>query len=264
MIGCILFKPYYKLTFFFSVKYVTLMLFLKKRRVFMAEYFPDSPYVVDNVGSFSEELMLLLSTSATKNYNPGEIIYLQGEPSKYFYFLKDGKVKVSIFKEDGSEKILAIQENNTFFGESAAFDRYPYFATATAMLTSRVCCIKIEDAETLIQKHPRISFLIITSIIRKLRLLGLQVEDLTFLDAQKRVVHIILKLLDEVGFSTKDGIVIEKRLTHEDLASLTGLSRVTVTNVLNYLEKLNLISKGRQKIMIINKDKLSSLMEEPT
>ena len=55
----------------------------------MAEYFPDSPYVVDNVGSFSEELMLLLSTSATKNYNPGEIIYLQGEPSKYFYFLPD-------------------------------------------------------------------------------------------------------------------------------------------------------------------------------
>lgn len=240
------------------------MLFLKKKGgCSVAEYFPDSPYVVDNIGNFSEELTLLLSMSATRVYNSGEIIYLQGEPSKYFYFLKDGKVKVSILKEDGSEKILAIQENNTFFGESAAFDRYPYFATATAMLSSKVCCIKIEDAETLILKHPRISFLIITSIIRKLRLLGLQVEDLTFLDAQKRVVHIIIKLIDEVGFITKDGIIIEKKLTHEDLASLTGLSRVTVTNVLNYLERLSLISKGRQKIVVLNRDRLSSLMEEP-
>lgn len=233
-----------------------------KKGCAVTEYFPDSPYVIDNVGKFSDELRLLISVSATRIYNTGEIIYLQGEQSKYFYFLIEGKVKVSILKEDGSEKILAIQESNTFFGESAAFDRYPYFATATAMIASRICCIRIEDAEALILKHPRISFLIITSIIRKLRLLGLQVEDLTFLDAQQRIVHIILKLIDEVGVVTNDGIVIEKKLTHEDIASLTGLSRVTVTNVLNHLERLRLLSKSRQKITILNRERLLSFMEQ--
>lgn len=221
-------------------------------------YFSDSPYVTDNVGKFTGELDTLLSIARLKRYKPGEVIYMQGEKSRRFYFVKYGKVKVSIFRENGSEKILAIQENNTFFGESAAFDRYPYFATATALEESDIHAFNIDEAETLIKAHPEVSLLIITSIIRKLRLLGVQVEDLSFLDAQQRVASILLKLMHEVGESTAGGILIKKRITHEDLANLTGLSRVTVTNVLNYLSRLKLITKGRQKYTIIDRVRLDS------
>lgn len=172
-----------------------------------------------------------------------------------------GKVKVSIFRENGSEKILAIQEDNTFFGESAAFDRYPYFATATALEESDIHVFDIDETETLLKDHPEVSMLIITAIIRKLRLLGLQVEDLSFLDAQKRVAHILLKLMHEVGEVTGGGILIKKRITHEDLANITGLSRVTVTNVLNLLDRLKLITKGRLKYTIVDRKKLESFVE---
>ncbi|HOD75787.1 MAG TPA: Crp/Fnr family transcriptional regulator [Syntrophorhabdaceae bacterium] len=223
-------------------------------------YFSDSPYVTDNVGKFTDELDTLLSIGRLRHYSPGQIIYLQGEESTSFYFVRDGKVKVSIFKENGSEKILAIQEDNTFFGESAAFDRYPYFATATAMEESNIYAFDIEETEALLKAHPEVSLLIITSIIRKLRLLGLQVEGLSFLDAQKRVASILLKLMHEVGEPTAGGILIKKRITHEDLANITGLSRVTVTNVLNYLDRLKLITKGRLKYTIIDRAKLESFV----
>jgi CRP-like cAMP-binding protein len=223
-------------------------------------YLSDSPYVTDNVGKFTDELDTLLAIGRLKHYNPGQIIYLQGEESTSFYFVRDGKVKVSIFKENGSEKILAIQEDNTFFGESAAFDRYPYFATATAMEESNIHAFDIEETEALLKAHPEVSLLIITSIIRKLRLLGLQVEGLSFLDAQKRVASILLKLMHEVGEPTAGGILIKKRITHEDLANITGLSRVTVTNVLNYLDRLKLITKGRLKYTIIDRARLESFV----
>ncbi|MDD3845258.1 MAG: Crp/Fnr family transcriptional regulator [Syntrophorhabdaceae bacterium] len=221
-------------------------------------YLSDSPYVTDNVGKFTDELDTLLGIGHIKHYSPGQIIYMQGEESTSFYFVREGKVKVSIFKENGSEKILAIQENNTFFGESAAFDRYPYFATATAMDESDIHVFDIDDAEALLRAHPDVSLLIITSIIRKLRLLGLQVEGLSFLDAQKRVASILLKLMHEVGEPTAGGILIKKRITHEDLANITGLSRVTVTNVLNYLDRLKLITKARLKYTIIDRVRLES------
>ena len=227
------------------------------------DYSPDSPYVVDNVGKYHDELDILLSISKIKRYFPGEMIYLQGEQSRYFYFVKKGKIKVSIFKEDGSEKILAIQEGNTFFGESAAFDRYSYFATATALEESELHVIGIDDAEALIKQYPDVSFLIITSIIRKLRLLGLQVEDLSFFDAQKRIAHILIKLMCEVGYENEEGIVIKKNITHEDIASLAGLSRVTATNVLNHLERLNIIKKGRRMLTITDSKRLSSFLSEP-
>lgn len=224
-------------------------------------YFPNSPYVTDNVGKFGDELKTLLTISRVRRYQNGQIIYMQGEKSRFFYFLGQGKVKISIFRENGSEKILAIQEDNTFFGESAAFDRYPYFATATALEESDIHVINIDEAESLIKAHPEVSLLIITAIIRKLRLLGLQVEDLSFLDAQKRVAHILLKLMQEVGEVTGTGILIKKRITHEDLANITGLSRVTVTNVLNHLNRLRLITKGRLKYTIIDREKLESFVE---
>lgn len=242
------------------------MLFLKMDKTIIqgkdkVPYYSDSPYVTDNVGQFTEELKTLLTISRVRRYQNNQIIYMQGEKSRHFYFVEHGKVKVSIFRENGSEKILAIQENNTFFGESAAFDRYPYFATATALEESDIHVINIEEAEALINTHPEVSLLIITAIIRKLRLLGLQVEDLSFLDAQRRVAHILLKLMQEVGEPAGDGILIKKRITHEDLANITGLSRVTVTNVLNHLGRLKLITKGRFKYTIIDREKLRSFVE---
>ncbi len=84
---------------------------------------PDSSYVIDHIGDFRKELSLLLAVGSRRMYQAGEIVYLQGEMSKAFYFLHKGKVKVSILREDGSEKTLAIQEGNTFFGESAACSR---------------------------------------------------------------------------------------------------------------------------------------------
>jgi CRP/FNR family transcriptional regulator, cyclic AMP receptor protein len=225
---------------------------------------PDSPYVIDNIKGFEKQLEILLSVSNARRYNPGEIIYLQGETSKDFYFLAKGKVKVSILKENGSEKILAIQEDNTFFGESGSFDRHPYFATATALDDSEIFVIPIDRAEAVIREHPDVSFMVINAIIRKLRLLGLQVEDFAFLDAQKRVAHILLKLASEIGQEHEEGIIIQKRITHEDLASLTGLSRVRVTTLLNHFQRLNIIRKRRLIIIVTDHDKLASLLGEPS
>lgn len=220
-----------------------------------------SPYVTDNVGKFTDELKMLLGISKVKRYQKGQIIYMQGEKSKHFYFVGQGKVKVSMFGKSGSEKILSIQEDNTFFGVGAAFDRYSHFDTATALEESDIHIINIEEAENLIKAYPEVSFLIITIIIRKLRLLGLQVKDLSFLDAQKKVAHILLRLMHEVGEPIGNGILIKKRITHEDIANITGLSRVTVTNVLNHLDRLKLITKGRLKYTITDREKLELLLE---
>ncbi|HOE18278.1 MAG TPA: Crp/Fnr family transcriptional regulator [Syntrophorhabdaceae bacterium] len=220
-----------------------------------------SPYVTDGVGKFNDELKILLTISKIRHYQKGQIIYMQGEKSKCFYFVGQGKVKLSIFSESGSEKIIAIQEDNTFFGESAAFDRYSHFYTAIALEESDIHVIDIDEAENMIRAYPEISFLIITTIIRRLRLLGLQVKDLSFLDAQKKVAHVLLRLMHEVGERGSEGMLIKKRITHEDLANITGLSRVTVTNVLNHLNRLKLITKGRLKYTIIDPEKLESLLE---
>jgi CRP/FNR family transcriptional regulator len=223
----------------------------------------DSPWVKDNIGQYQLELKKLLKSSNPKKYKANQVVYIQGERSQRFYFLRKGKVKISIFREDGSEKILAIQEDNTFFGESAAFDDQPYFATATILEPSEVYHIHRDDLLKMVKKMPSIASMLICALIRKMRLLAFQVEDLSFLDAQKRIVHILLTLGLELGVKKEEGLRIQKRITHNDVAQLTGLSRVTVTNVLNYLERLNLIKKSRCMLTLVDQEKLHNLLGNP-
>ena len=224
-------------------------------------YIPDSPYLTDNLNDHPEELSLLISISKPKDYRAGALIYVQGEEYKpYFYLIEQGKVKISLLGRDGSEKILVIQEKNTIFGYAVAFDGHAYFYTATAMEDTKVRIIHKKDFIDLIEKHPSVSLLIMSAFARVTRMLVLQIEDFSFLDAEKRVAHMIYKLAYEVGQKTPKGLLIAKKVTQEDVASLTGLSRVSVSLALNHLEDLDILRKKRNFIEVFDIQKLKAFV----
>jgi CRP-like cAMP-binding protein len=51
--------------------------------------------------------------------------------------------------------------------------------------------------------------------------------------------------------------MIPTRLTHKDIAALTGTSRQTVTTILNELKEQNLINFDRRQILIRDLEKLA-------
>jgi len=115
-----------------------------------------------------------------KSYEPAKIIFPQGEGRKYFCSFEKGHIQLSIFEKNGSEKIIAILENNTFAGEYAAFDGYPCFATATALEKSPPMSSTQAKLHLLLRAYPGVAFLLIATIIGKIRLFVLQVKDLSF------------------------------------------------------------------------------------
>lgn len=224
-------------------------------------YIPDSPYLVDNLTNHPEELSLLFSIAKRKSCSAGALIYVQGEERKpYFYLIEEGKVKISLLSKDGSEKIIVIQEKNTLFGYAATFDGHPYFHTATAVEDTKLRIIHINDFLRLFEKHPKVALLLIAAFARVTRMLVLQIEDFSFLDAEKRVAHMIYKLAYEVGQKTTKGLLIAKKVTQEDLASLTGLSRVSVSLALNHFEDLDILRKKRNIIEVLDIEKLKDFV----
>ncbi|HOC45800.1 MAG: Crp/Fnr family transcriptional regulator [Syntrophorhabdaceae bacterium] len=225
------------------------------------DYIPDSPYLTDNLTDRPEELSLLVSISERRHYPPGGLIYVQGEESRpYFYLIEQGKVKISLLSHDGSEKIIVIQEKNTLFGYAATFDGHPYFHTATAMEDTELRVVPLDPFLRLIEKHPNVAFLVIAAFARVTRMLVLQIEDFSFLDAEKRVAHMIYKLACEVGRKTPKGLLIAKKVTQEDLASLAGLSRVSVSLALNHFEDLDILRKKRNMIEVFDIEKLKAFV----
>jgi CRP-like cAMP-binding protein len=228
----------------------------------MSDNIPDSPYLTDNLTNYMTELTLLYENSTTRSCMPGEMIYNKGEVGRSeFYLIESGKVKIGLLSKDGSEKIVIIQEKNTLFGYAAAFDGHPHFQTATALEPTRLRVITIEKFLALNQKHPTLALLVIAAFSRVTRLLILQIEDQSFMDAQRRVAHMLCKLVSEIGQRTPKGFLIARKVTQEDIASLTGLSRVSVSLALNHFETMELLRKKRNTIEIFDPERLRDLVD---
>lgn len=232
----------------------------KKDGLLRYGYLCDSPYVVGRPGKFEKELALLLSGLKPRRYREKELVYTKGEVDGRFYYINKGKIQVTMSGPDGSEKIVAIHENDTFLGE-LALDGYPNVATAVTLEDSELYVITKSHFEVCARRHPEVALMILESVIRKARNAAFQIGYLSLLNAKGRVAHMLLTLAHEIGTETEEGIVIGKRITHETLAGLSGLARPTLTSVLKDLERAGLIKTRKRTIILADRQGLADVVE---
>jgi CRP/FNR family cyclic AMP-dependent transcriptional regulator len=106
-------------------------------------------------------------------------------------------------------------------------------------------------------ENRELSFKMLKLVGLRLMKLERKLELLVFKDARTRVIEFLKDAASwkgkKVGFET----MIPTRLTHKDIAALTGTSRQTVTTILNELKEKNLIYFDRKKILIRDLEKLA-------
>ncbi len=81
----------------------------------------------------SSERAALLAGALTSRFRPGEIIFREGDPAGGAYFLRTGRVQISIRVADGRERVLAVAKAGDAVGELGALDGGSRTATAKAL-----------------------------------------------------------------------------------------------------------------------------------
>ncbi len=189
-----------------------------------------------------------------RTYDKGEFLYHQDEVSTEFFFILKGRVQVSIAREDGSEFVLEIMGRWALCGEGPAFDHLPRFANAVALdkveavvFDSRDMCRAFRDLPEL-----AISLLRISSL--KQRTLGVRMQSLSLPKPEQRISELLNRLANLYGTTEGDATLIGISLTHEQIAAMTGASRVTVTRTLKRLKAEGVIDvRGKQLLLIQSK-----------
>lgn len=215
------------------------------------DYNGNSPWIKGNQKKF-ESIFKLHNIGKVKSYRASETIYIQDDFGDTFYYVKAGRVKIFILQEDGTEKILSIHEHGGFFGETTAIDQLPRPCCSSAMIDSEIIVVTPEELEKLIKLDMDLCLAILQSLTRKIRMLSFQIQDMSFLEAEQRIIHILLKLAADFGITTADGIKLSISFSDQELAGLVGVCRVTVTKTLNALKKQGLIDKQYRSITIKN------------
>jgi len=80
-------------------------------------------------------------------------------------------------------------------------------------------------------------------------------------EVERRVAHALLRLANQGGRKTDEGILIDFPISRQDIAQMTGTTLHTVSRIMSAWETAGLVSSGRQKVVIRDPHKLYLLAE---
>ncbi|RNC95963.1 MAG: Crp/Fnr family transcriptional regulator [Oricola sp.] len=172
-----------------------------------------------------------------KTFRAGEQIYAQGEPSNSFYFVVSGLVQISIFRIDGVEIVLEKMGPDTICGEATAFAGLPSFSSAVATEPTTVLEFEARRLPDLFREHPEFALILLRLTSLKQRVLALRLEQMVSNKPEERVLELLTRLGEMFGTRHAKGNMVRTRLTHEMIAAMTGVSRVTVTRTLKRMRE---------------------------
>lgn len=183
-------------------------------------------------------------------FKKDQFIYFLEEKATHIYMIASGRVKIGHYLDDGKEVVTAILTTGEVFGELALAGEDTRKNFAQAMDSVTICPLSIDDLKELMKEDKELSFRILKLVGLRLMKLERKLELLVFKDARTRIIEFLKDSASwkgkKVGFET----MIPTKLTHKDIAALTGTSRQTVTTILNELKDQNLINFDRRKILI--------------
>lgn len=204
-----------------------------------------------------EQLEGIERRAVMRRFSKGELIYVPGDPGQSVLVVAQGRVKIKGITPDGKEFILAFVDEGELFGELALVDDAPRGEFAEAADPTELLAIPREELFRLVEARPDLAFQITKLVGLRRRRIESRLRNILFRNNRQRVAGILLELLESHGERDGHGWLIRLKLSHQELASLIGATRETVTIVLGQLQLDGLIRVRRRAITVVDRDGLS-------
>jgi CRP/FNR family cyclic AMP-dependent transcriptional regulator len=190
------------------------------------------------------------------------VVFSPGDPSNAIYFIEKGRVRMTRLSPEGKTVILALLGPGDLIGE-ATWELGEHDSYAETVEESRLYQISKEAFENLVRENPDFGLRLIQIIGIRLKQAQARIEDLVFRPVPSRVARLLINLAETHGKVTPNGIKVEFRLTHQEIANMVGSSRVTVTQILNRMRSSHWIDIESKRVTIFNIDALEDLVRTP-
>ena len=192
-------------------------------------------------------------------YKKGDLIYRQGERDRCFYLILRGYVQIWSTREDGSEFTLEMMGPRAVCGEAAAFDGLPCFTSASALEDADLVAFNVDDVSAALRDFPNLAIALLRIVACKQRIIAVRAQYLASLRPEARIAELLHRLAEQYGVCEGAGARIGITLTHQQMASLTGTTRVTVTRVLKRLRENGDIAFEGRRVLVTDMSQLMQL-----
>ncbi len=188
----------------------------------------------------------LAEVAVRREYPPGEIVILEGEPCRAVYFIAQGEARVFRTAPDGREQVLVR------LGPGGAFNTVPPFlpegvnhATVQALTPLILYAIPVPDFLRLVEEYPELARVLLQDFAVRLDHLTNLVENLSLRTVRGRLARFLLEQAEEE--------TVSRRWTQEEIAAQIGTVRDMVGRTLRAFADAGLLRMERHRIVLLDR-----------
>jgi len=179
-----------------------------------------------------------------------ELIFSEGDEPDWFYFVLSGEIKITKLSQEGKEIILELIQPGGFFGGVAVIRGFPYPANAVAKENSEILKISRENFQKVLDRFPTVMMDIMQNIGDRIKESRETTKNIALEKVHLRIAALLLKLSEQSGVEEEDGVLLNLKLTKQDIAEMVGTTVETAIRTMSSFKKQGLISEKAGKILI--------------
>jgi CRP/FNR family transcriptional regulator, cyclic AMP receptor protein len=203
-------------------------------------------------GLSEQEFAFLTSHLRQRKYAAGELIFGEGDPCAGMYVVQSGNVRIFKSSAGGREQVLSIDGPGSSIAELPVFDGGNYPASATAVDDATLLFVSKQDFQALCVAHPQVALKVLRVVGARLRRLVGIIEELSFTTVRHRLASFLLRLAQNEGKRTPEGVEIIMPVSNQELASQIGTVRELVSRNLSRLQAEGMIKIDGRSVIVCN------------
>ena len=193
-------------------------------------------------------------------YGADRRIFDQGQAADSIFYIRKGKVKLSVISQQGKEAIVATLSAGEFLGEGCLAGQPLRMATATAVIDCSLFRIEKQLMQRMLHEKHEISELFVAHLLSRNARYEADLVDQLFNSSEKRLARILL-LLAHFGKESRAELVLPG-VSQDNLAQMVGTTRSRVSHFMNKFRKLGFIDYSDNDGLTVHSGLLSVVLHD--
>jgi CRP/FNR family transcriptional regulator, cyclic AMP receptor protein len=174
------------------------------------------------------------------NYGKNQAIFSQGDAADSVFYIREGKVKLTVRSDQGKEAVVAIHGKGDFFGEGCLNGQPVRLASAAAMADSTIMRITKATIVRVLREQPKFADKFMAHLLARNARVEEDLVDQLFNSSEKRLARALL-LMANFGKDETPAAPVVAKISQEMLAEMVGTTRARVNTFMNKFRKLGFI-----------------------
>jgi CRP/FNR family cyclic AMP-dependent transcriptional regulator len=193
-------------------------------------------------------------------YGADRRVFDQGQPADSIFYVRKGKVRLSVISQQGKEAIVATLNAGEFLGEGCLAGQPLRMATATTVTDCNLFRIEKMLMQRMLHEKHEISELFVTHLLSRNTRYEADLVDQLFNSSEKRLARILL-LLAHFGKESRAELVLPG-VSQDSLAQMVGTTRSRISHFMNKFRKLGFVDYSNNNGLTVNSGLLSVVLHD--